>query len=269
MLKRLLLLILCIIISGVFAACGEPTADDTAQLIELEPEVSSSATSTEIESAPITSNTASSATSSLAASSATYSREPVPVESFWYNASSATPSKPAVSSASSFSSAPSASSAASVPATSSMPSNSTVSSAASSAASSQAAERGYIMEIFSLVNRHRTEAGLAPLMLDNRICSVAGLRADEITEVFSHERPNGSSCFTALNEANITYTNAGENIAAGQRNAAAVVESWMNSPGHRANIMSEKFNSIGIGHIYKSNDIYGHYWVQMFTYITN
>lgn len=117
--------------------------------------------------------------------------------------------------------------------------------------------------VLELVNAERAKAGKSPLTLDDAMCEVAQLRADEIVESFSHTRPNGSSCFTAIDEAGISYRAVGENIAAGQSSPASVMNSWMNSDGHRKNILSGDFSSIGIGYV-KASSGYGHYWVQMF-----
>ena len=83
--------------------------------------------------------------------------------------------------------------------------------------------------------------------------------AEDLPTLFDHTRPDGSSCFTALDEAGIRYRAAGENIAYGQRTPEQVVEAWMDSPGHRANILSSYFTAIGVG--YRSQ---GSYWVQLF-----
>ncbi len=117
--------------------------------------------------------------------------------------------------------------------------------------------------VLELVNAERSKAGKSPLSLNDALCDVAQLRADEIVKSFSHTRPNGSSCFTAIQEAGISYRALGENIAAGQNSPASVMNSWMNSDGHRANILSGDFTSIGIGYV-KANSGYGHFWVQMF-----
>ena len=117
--------------------------------------------------------------------------------------------------------------------------------------------------VLDLVNAERAKAGKSPLTLDDALCEVAQLRADEIVESFSHTRPNGTSCFTAINEAGISYRAVGENIAAGQSSPSSVMNSWMNSDGHRKNILSGDFSSIGIGYV-KASSGYGHYWVQMF-----
>ncbi|MDD7403838.1 MAG: CAP domain-containing protein [Butyribacter sp.] len=121
-----------------------------------------------------------------------------------------------------------------------------------------------VQEVFSLVNKERTAAGLSPYTLDETLCSAAGERAKEIVEQFSHTRPDGTSCFTVLEQYNYQYLAVGENIAAGQSTPAQVVESWMNSDLHRQNIMSPEFTKIGIGY-YESATGYTYYWVQMFS----
>lgn len=84
------------------------------------------------------------------------------------------------------------------------------------------------------------------------------VRAEELEELFEHTRPDGSSCFTALDQAGINYRAAGENIAMGYRSPEAVVEGWMNSPGHRANILNGDFTHIGVGYAPDWN------WAQLF-----
>lgn len=122
----------------------------------------------------------------------------------------------------------------------------------------------YARKVLDLVNKERAKEGLAALKLDTSLCRVAKLRAEEITENFDHTRPDGSSCFTILKENNLSYRAAGENIAAGQPTPAQVVKSWMDSPGHRENIMSKEFHKLGVGYV-KADDEYGHYWVQLFS----
>lgn len=122
----------------------------------------------------------------------------------------------------------------------------------------------YVNEVLRLVNSERAKEGLSALTLNNTLCKAADVRAAEIVKSFSHTRPNGTSCFTAVKEAGYTnYRSLGENIAAGQKTPVAVVTAWMNSPGHRANIMSKNFTTIGIGYLNTSSG-YGHYWTQMF-----
>lgn len=124
----------------------------------------------------------------------------------------------------------------------------------------------YRKEVLRLVNEERAKAGVSALEMDDaQLLDAAQVRAKELTELFSHTRPDGTDCFTALTERKINAWSAGENIAAGQQTPAAVVESWMNSPGHRANILSTNFTKLGVGYYYKVGTTYRHYWVQMFT----
>ena len=116
-------------------------------------------------------------------------------------------------------------------------------------------------QVLNLVNAYRAQYGLSALTWDStNLAPGAALRAQEISLVFSHTRPDGTSCFTAIR--NPGYV--GENIAAGQRTPEAVMNSWMNSAGHRANILNPSFRKIGVGYFSTSSG-YGSYWVQMFS----
>jgi uncharacterized protein YkwD len=117
-------------------------------------------------------------------------------------------------------------------------------------------------EVLALVNAERQKAGLSALRTGDAISRAAGIRAEELLEVFSHERPDGSSCFTVLAAEGVSYSAAGENIAMGQSTAEKVMDSWMKSSGHKANILSDDFNVIGIG-CFEYDGTY--YWVQLFT----
>lgn len=119
-------------------------------------------------------------------------------------------------------------------------------------------------KVLELVNKERAKAGRKALKLDASLNRAAKVRGEEITEVFSHDRPDGSSFFSVLNEMGISYRTAGENIAAGQTTPEAVVSAWMNSEGHRANILSEDFKKLGVGYV-KAGGVYKHYWVQLFS----
>ena len=118
-------------------------------------------------------------------------------------------------------------------------------------------------EVVRLVNELRAEEGLAPLAVDDSAARAAQVRAEELTGSYDHTRPDGRSCFTALDEAGASYWTAGENIAAGYSTAGDVVAAWMDSPGHRANILSGSFTKIGVGYFH-TDDGYRDYWVQMF-----
>lgn len=116
--------------------------------------------------------------------------------------------------------------------------------------------------VTSLVNAARQDAGLSELELDADLCAAAQARAQEIAQSFSHTRPDGSSCFTILEEFGISYRAAGESIAMGQRTPEEVMDGWMNSSGHRANILNGTFTSIGVG--YYVDGAGAAHWVQIF-----
>lgn len=119
-------------------------------------------------------------------------------------------------------------------------------------------------ETLKLVNEERMERGLQPLSMYDTLQQVGDVRAKEIEQLFSHSRPDGSSCFSVLTEKGVSYSCAGENIAAGYHSSASVMTGWMNSPGHKANILNSKYSHIGIGYYHNVNSYYGSYWIQMF-----
>lgn len=119
----------------------------------------------------------------------------------------------------------------------------------------------YVLRIVELVNEERAKAGLSSVTLDVAACRAAQIRAVEIVKSFSHTRPDGRSFATALQEQGINYRMSGENIAWGQRSPEQVMEAWMNSAGHRANILKESFTHIGVGY-YQENGV--NYWTQLF-----
>ncbi|MCD7858582.1 MAG: CAP domain-containing protein [Firmicutes bacterium] len=116
-----------------------------------------------------------------------------------------------------------------------------------------------IQEVFELVNEERAAADLPALSYNESMQHIADLRAQEITELFSHTRPDGSAWYTAYD---FEYTYIGENLAYGYSTAAGVMKGWMNSEGHRANILNEYFNTITISIAEKDGVLY---WVQEFS----
>ena len=94
--------------------------------------------------------------------------------------------------------------------------------------------------------------------------AAAQIRAKEIETSFSHTRPDGSSFSTALTQQGVTYRGSGENIAWGQKTPEQVMNGWMNSDGHRANILNKNYTTIGVG-LYQ-NASGTNYWTQLFTY---
>lgn len=102
-------------------------------------------------------------------------------------------------------------------------------------------------EVLMYVNEARAANGLSALQLDPLLNEASEVRAKEVNTKFSHTRPNGTNCFTVLSEFGIVYNSCGENIAIGFNDAKAVVNAWMNSSGHRANILNPNFKFMGIG----------------------
>ena len=125
-------------------------------------------------------------------------------------------------------------------------------------------ETTFAEQVVKLVNQERIKAGLNEVTLDKTIENAALIRAKEITQSFSHTRPNGSNFSTVLKEQGITYKGAGENIAWGQKSPEEVMKAWMNSQGHRANILNPNFTKIGVGHYQNTKGT--DYWAQLFTY---
>ena len=117
-------------------------------------------------------------------------------------------------------------------------------------------------EVVRLVNEERAKAGLPALTVDRGAASAAQVRAKEIERSFSHTRPDGSSFNSALTEAGVNFRGAGENIAYGQNSPEKVMEGWMNSSGHRANILNRDFTSIGVAHYQDASGT--DYWTQLF-----
>lgn len=117
-------------------------------------------------------------------------------------------------------------------------------------------------QVVELVNAERAKAGVGALTISSGASMAAQVRAMEITKSFSHTRPDGRTFSTALTEAGVSYTGSGENIAYGQRSPQAVMEQWMNSAGHRANILNPDFTAIGVGHYEGNNGT--DYWTQLF-----
>ncbi len=119
----------------------------------------------------------------------------------------------------------------------------------------------FAADVFTLVNNARAENGAEPLTRNATLSELAMQRAAEIALYFSHTRPDGTNCFTVLDGAYNGWYNCGENIAIGQYSPDEVMESWMNSQGHRENILDTVFTQIGIGCFY-ADGVYC--WVQLF-----
>jgi uncharacterized protein YkwD len=117
-------------------------------------------------------------------------------------------------------------------------------------------------EVFRLTNIEREKAGFATFGKNDALSKTAVVRAIEIITQFSHTRPNGEDPFTAFRENGVKYILAGENIAFGQHTPQIVVDAWMNSPGHKANIMNPDFGRLGVG--VAIDDKGALYWAQSF-----
>ena len=118
-------------------------------------------------------------------------------------------------------------------------------------------------EVFRLTNAERRNFGLADFSRNGPLSATAMVRAKEILMFFSHTRPDGRDCFSAFDENGVIYGMAAENIAYGQTTPAEVVTGWMDSPGHRANILNPDLGSLGIGVEMDENGRL--YWAQAFT----
>ncbi|MFC0558857.1 CAP domain-containing protein [Halalkalibacter alkalisediminis] len=116
-------------------------------------------------------------------------------------------------------------------------------------------------QVIELTNVERRNNGLSDLQADSALSNVARKKSNDMQQnnYFSHTSPTYGSPFDMIRDSGISYNSAGENIAQGQRSAQEVVQAWMNSEGHRANILNGEYTHIGVG--YQQN---GHYWTQMF-----
>lgn len=119
------------------------------------------------------------------------------------------------------------------------------------------------LEVFNLINEQRTKNGLSALKIDDEVQNVARIKAQDMVDnnYFSHTSPTYGSPFDMLKKFGVSYKSAGENIAGNSSNSGAV-NAWMNSEGHKANILSNNYNYTGIGVV--SSPKYGKMYVQMF-----
>lgn len=124
--------------------------------------------------------------------------------------------------------------------------------------------REFADRVIELVNIERAKEGLKPLKKDDTLTGLSDIRAKETVTLFEHKRPNGTKWSTILKENNVSYTNAGENIASGYSTPEDVVNAWMNSEGHRANIMSKTYEKIGVSCYIDNNSQDKYYWAQLF-----
>ncbi|MGN7470587.1 CAP domain-containing protein [Brevibacillus sp. SAFN-007a] len=124
----------------------------------------------------------------------------------------------------------------------------------------QAQAVAFAKQVADLVNQERAKAGLAPVTMDAALSNVALAKAVDMSSnnYFDHTSPTYGSPFDMMKQFGITYMTAGENIAMGQRSPQEVMTQWMNSEGHRKNILNPAFTKIGVGYA-------NGYWVQEFT----
>lgn len=123
----------------------------------------------------------------------------------------------------------------------------------------------WAMACFELINQERKKKGIAELEYDEEIQEACNIRAREIEESYSHTRPDGTSCFTVLEEVGIRNGSMGENIYASPVTPEAAVKGWMNSKGHKANILNKSFKKSAIGFYYDPDSKWEYYWVELFT----
>ena len=118
----------------------------------------------------------------------------------------------------------------------------------------------YADDVAALVNEYRQQQGIEPLKVIPLLQENAQTRAVEISEEFSHTRPDGTMCFTAISSS-LSYYACAENIAYGETTPEAVIKQWKKSDGHNKNMLNSEYTHIGVG-VYESN--YTVYWVQVF-----
>ena len=135
---------------------------------------------------------------------------------------------------------------------------------AGTASEGRQAETTQAEAILKLVNQERSKAGVQPLKLSDKLTNVANIKAKDMADknYFSHTSPTYGSPFDMLKKFDISFSYAGENIAAGQKTAEEVMDSWMNSSGHKANILNKNYTELGVG--FTRGGQYGTEWVQLF-----
>jgi len=122
--------------------------------------------------------------------------------------------------------------------------------------------QNYIDQVADLVNQERAKQGLNALRNNPVLNQAAEIRSQELISQFSHTRPDGRGCATVLDDTGVAWRTTGENIAYGYDSPESVMKGWMNSAGHRANILNADFDSIGIGVVSQNGVLY---WTQIFT----
>ncbi len=122
----------------------------------------------------------------------------------------------------------------------------------------------FAQQVLTLTNAERANVGLAALTWDNTLAQVAGNHACDmiVRNFFAHDNPDGQNVGDRATAAGYTWTAIGENLAAGHQTPAAAVAGWMNSAGHKANILNASFTALGVG--YREGGSLARYWVQVF-----
>lgn len=139
--------------------------------------------------------------------------------------------------------------------------NTTGSSSNNNTSSNASTQKSLEDQVLTLVNKERAKYNLSPLTMDESLRNVARIKSSDMSsnKYFNHTSPTYGTPFNMLKSFGISYKAAAENIAQGYTTAEAVVNGWMNSSGHRANILNASYTKIGIG--YEAN---GNYWTQLF-----
>ena len=134
----------------------------------------------------------------------------------------------------------------------------------SNSGSQDSTASSYASQVADIVNQERAANGLSSLSYDSSLARLAQLKAEDMAKnnYFSHQSPTYGSAFDMMKTYGVSYRSAGENIARGQKTPSAVMDSWMNSSGHKANILSSSYSAIGVGSAVDSSG--RACWVQMF-----
>ncbi|MEC2359410.1 CAP domain-containing protein, partial [Bacillus atrophaeus] len=128
-------------------------------------------------------------------------------------------------------------------------------------ASDASSVSAYEKKVVELTNAERQKQGLKPLQIDEKLSKSTHAKSQDMKDknYFDHQSPTYGSPFDMMKSFGISYKTAGENIAQGQKTPEEVVKAWMNSQGHRENIMNPSFTHIGVGYVESGN-----YWTQQF-----
>jgi uncharacterized protein YkwD len=128
----------------------------------------------------------------------------------------------------------------------------------------------FMQEVFQLTNSFRQQNGLSALTYTNQLATAAQTHTQNmaVQDFFSHTGKDGSSPSQRISATGYNWSHSGENIAAGYTTPAAVVQGWINSPGHKANMLNSNFTEMGVGYYHQANDTgsvnYNYYWTQVF-----